>query len=253
MRISVITAVYNNFREVEAAIVSVLEQVDVDVELIVIDGGSTDGTTDILERYRHRFGAFVSARDGGIYPALNRGLSLATGDYVGFLHSDDLFSSSRSLSILFADLATERPDAIWGDLNYVRKNNPNSIVRHWISTPFTPRRLRRGWMPPHPALYVRRDRFLALSGFNETLRIAADYDFILRLFSDNGDFRYVPGTVVNMRIGGASNRSVSAMFQKSREDMAALSRASIPVLPALVLKNLSKLPQFIPLLRSRKE
>jgi glycosyltransferase len=245
MKVSVITAVYNNVAEIETAITSVLSQRCVDVELVVIDGGSTDGTCDILDRYRHRFGAYVSARDGGIYPALNRGLSLATGDYVGFLHSDDLFASENALATLFGDLGSTRPDAVWGDLDYVRKTDPTVVVRHWESKPFSSQRLRLGWMPPHPSLYVRRDRFLELGGFDQTMRIAADYDFILRLFRGGGNFQYYPGTIVKMRMGGASNRSISAVVRKSREDMLALRRAGIPVVPAILAKNLSKIPQFL--------
>lgn len=239
------TAVYNNVAEIEGAMRSVLGQRGIGIEPVVIDGGSTDGTLDVLERYRDRLGAFVSARDGGIYSALNRGLALATGDYVGFLHSDDLFASPDALTTLFDGLNHDRPDAVWGDLNYVRKTDPDRIVRRWIATSFTRRRLRLGWMPPHPALYVRRDRFLALDGFDETMRIAADYDFVLRMFAGGGDFRYIPGTVVHMRTGGASNRSLGAILSKSREDMAALRRAGLPVLPALVGKNLLKLPQLL--------
>lgn len=245
MKVSVVTAVYNNVVEIETAITSVLSQRGVDVELVVVDGGSTDGTCDVLDRYRDCFGAYVSARDGGIYPALNRGLSLATGDYVGFLHSDDLFASENALATLFGDLGSARPDAIWGDLDYVRKTDPTAVVRHWQSTPFTVQRLRRGWMPPHPSLYVRRDRFLELGGFDQTMQIAADYDFILRLFGGGGDFRYYPGTIVKMRTGGASNRSVSAVIRKSREDIHALHRAGISVIPAILAKNLLKIPQFL--------
>ena len=246
MKVSVVTAVYNNVAEIETAITSVLSQRGVTVELVVVDGGSTDGTCDVLDRYRNHFGAYVSARDGGIYPALNRGLSLATGDYVGFLHSDDLFASVDALATLFGELGSARPDAVWGDLDYVRKKDPTAIVRHWESTPFTSRRLRFGWMPPHPSLYVRRDRFLELGGFDQTMRIAADYDFILRLFGGGGDFRYFPGTIVKMRMGGASNRSVSAVIRKSREDALALRRAGIPVIPAILAKNFSKIPQLLP-------
>lgn len=244
MKISVITAVYNNVTEIEAALQSVLLQRGIAVEPIVIDGDSTDGTREVLENYRHRLGSYVSARDGGIYPALNRGLSLATGDYVGFLHSDDLFASCDALTTLLGGLGDARPDAVWGDLNYVRKTDPSVIVRRWSSTPFEPKLLRRGWMPPHPALYVRRDRFLEMGGFDETMRIAADYDFILRLFAGSSDLRYVPGTVVNMRTGGASNRSLRAIVRKSREDVRALRRSGLPIIPALLGKNLLKVQQF---------
>lgn len=244
MKISVVTAVYNNVDEIETALNSVFAQQGIEVESIVVDGGSADGTREVLERHRDRFAAFVSARDGGIYPALNRGLSLATGDYVGFLHSDDLFASPHALASLFAGIESARPEAVWGDLNYVRKADIATIVRRWTSSPFSPRKLRWGWMPPHPALYVRRDRFEELAGFDDTMRVAADYDFILRLFGGGGDFRYVPGTVVSMRTGGASNRSLRAVLRKSQEDATALRRAGIPVIPALMAKNVSKIPQF---------
>lgn len=245
MKVSVVTAVYNNVAEVEDAIRSVLSQRGVDVEPIVVDGGSNDGTLEVLERYRDRFGAFVSGRDGGIYPALNRGLRLATGDYVGFLHSDDVFASPDSLQRLFTTIGESRPEAVWGDLDYVRKSDVKSVVRRWRSSPVSRRLLRWGWMPPHPALYVRRDVFLALGGFDESMRVSADYDFILRLFHRGGEGRYVPGTVVSMRMGGNSNRDLKAMIRKSREDLTAMKRAGIPRLFAILGKNVGKLPQFL--------
>lgn len=246
MKISVVTAVYNNVNEIAGAIESVLSQRGITVEPIVVDGGSSDGTCAVIERYRAHLGGYVSARDGGIYPALNRGLSMASGDYVGFLHSDDLFATPDALANLFNDpVRQDRPEAVWGDLQYVKKDSPDQVVRHWTSSAASPRRLAWGWMPPHPALYVRRDRFLELGGFNETMRIAADYDFILRLFRSNGTFRYVPGVVVKMRTGGASNRSLKAVLNKSAEDIAALRRADMPVLRAMLGKNVGKLHQFL--------
>ena len=251
MKISIITAVYNNVLEISSAMDSVLSQQAIDIEIIVVDGDSTDGTMDALRPYMSRIDTLVSARDNGIYPALNRGIALATGDYIGFLHSDDLFASPDAVANLFAGLEGDKPAAVWGDLNYVKKADPKQIVRRWISTPFSNRRLRWGWMPPHPALYVRRDAFEDVGGFDEQMRIAADYDFVLRLFMRGGDLRYVPGTVVSMRTGGASNRSLKAIWRKSREDVQALRRSELPVARALLGKNLGKIPQFLPWYRDR--
>jgi len=246
--ISIVTCVYNNAAEIRGAVESVLNQRGVDIEYIVVDGASTDGTLEILQGYGSRIHKLVSAPDRGIYDGLNCGVGLASGDYVGFLHSDDLFTDERSLHRLFApldNLATEAwPAAIYGDLVYVDKQRPDRVIRYWRSGPFNPRKLRDGWMPPHPSLYVRRDVMLTTGPFDIQLRIAADYRFMLQLFSQPLRFEYVPGVVVRMRTGGASNRSLKALLRKSREDCDALRAAGIAPLRALLLKNLSKLPQF---------
>jgi glycosyltransferase len=248
LKVSVITSVFNNASEIRGAVDSVLSQRGVDIEYIVVDGASTDGTLQILQGYGSRIHKLVSARDKGIYDGLNRGVELATGDYVGFLHSDDLFCDEHTLERLFApvlgDPSADWPAAIYGDLVYVDKQDPDRVVRYWRSSPFTMRKLRNGWMPPHPCLYVRRDVMLATGPFDIRLRIASDYKFILQLFRQSLRFVYVPGIVVKMRTGGASNRSLKAVFRKSREDLHALRCAGVAPLRALLLKNLSKLPQF---------
>lgn len=247
-RISVVTSVYNNANEIRAAVDSVLSQRGVEVEYIVVDGASTDGTLDILRSYGARIDKLISARDRGIYDGLNRGVELATGDYVGFLHSDDLFADEYALQRLFAQLLNESPDnwpaALYGDLVYVDKQQPSRLIRYWRSSQFTPSKLRNGWMPPHPSLYVRREVMRTTGPFDITLRIAADYKFILQLFTQPLRFLYVPGVVVKMRTGGASNRSLKAMIRKSSEDHQALRSAGIAPLRALLFKNLVKLPQF---------
>ena len=246
--ISIITSVYNNVSEIRGAVESVLSQRGVDIEYIVIDGASTDGTLQILQSYGDRIHKLVSARDCGIYDGLNRGVGLATGDYIGFLHSDDLFADEHTLQRMFVALTDESPDkwpaALYGDIVYVDKKKPDRVIRYWRSGPFTPSKLRNGWMPPHPSLYVRRDVMRATGPFDDTLRIAADYKFVLRLFIQSLHFKYVPGIVVKMRTGGASNRSLKAMLQKTREDCDALRDVGIAPLRALFIKNLSKLPQF---------
>ena len=247
-RISIVTSVYNNATEIRSAVESVLSQRGVNIEFIVVDGGSTDGTLVILESYGKRIHNLISGPDLGIYDGLNRGIGLATGDYVGFLHSDDLFADEQTLQRLFARVSqldcSEWPAAVYGDLVYVEKHDPDRIVRYWKSGPFTLRKLHNGWMPPHPSLYVRRDVMLQTGRFDITMRIAADYKFILQLFRQPLRFEYVAGVVVRMRTGGVSNRSLKTILRKSLEDIAALRSAGIPPLRALLMKNLSKLPQF---------
>lgn len=246
MKISVITAVFNNRDTVADALESILGQTHDDVELIVIDGGSTDGTLDVLQQYRDRLAVLVSESDRGIYDALNKGLRLASGEVVGFLHSDDLYADEHVLTRLTEAFSDPGVEAVYSDLVYVRKDAPDRVVRYWKSGVFTLRKLRRGWMPPHPTLYVRREWYEHIGGFDTSYRIAADYDFMLRmLMRDEIRVAYIPEVLVKMRIGGASNRSLSNMLLKSSEDYRALRNNRVGGLPALLWKNISKLPQFL--------
>jgi glycosyltransferase involved in cell wall biosynthesis len=249
MKISVITAVYNNASTIAAALESTLSQRYENIELIVVDGASTDGTLDVIERYRDRIASFVSEPDKGIYDALNKGVSMVTGDAIGFLHSDDLFADRDCLSRVAQALADERVDACYGDLHYVRKDSPQTIVRAWKAGEFSASKLRRGWMPPHPTLYAKRPIFMGNGAFNCEYRIAADYDWMLRLLGRSATVSYIPHVQVHMRVGGASNRSLKNIVRKSSEDFRALRQNGFGLVgasAALAGKNLSKLPQFLP-------
>lgn len=246
LRISVITAVYNNCETVSAALDSALVQSGVDVELVVIDGGSTDGTLEILQSYGDRLHVLVSEPDRGIYDALNKGIRRVSGDIVGFLHSDDLFAGAETLSRVAAAFDEPGVAAAYGDLVYVRKDAPDQVVRYWRAGEFCERRLRWGWMPPHPTLYFRRDIYEKHGLFDTSYRIAADYDFILRALAQEGMVaRYIPEVLVKMRVGGTSNRSLGNIMRKSAEDLRALRRNGVGGIGALLWKNVSKLPQFL--------
>jgi glycosyltransferase len=245
MKISVITAVFNNRDTVGQALDSALAQTHPDVELVVIDGASTDGTREVLQAYAERVGVLVSEPDRGIYDALNKGIARASGEVVGFLHSDDLFADEHVLSRIAAAFADPSIDAVYGDLLYVRKDDPTKVVRTWRAGAFSPSRLAHGWMPPHPTLYVRRAAYERLGGYDTSYRIAADYDCVLRLLGKGGlRTLYIPQVLVKMRVGGASNRSLKNILRKSREDYRALQVNGLGGLRALAWKNLSKLPQF---------
>ena len=245
MKISVITAVYNNRATLADALDSALAQDHPDTELIVIDGASTDGTLAVIQRYAGSLSHVVSAPDHGIYDALNKGLRLATGDIVGFLHSDDRYADDRVLSRIDTALADPGIDACYGDLCYVSQENTDRVVRLWRSGEYHRQRLAWGWMPPHPTFYARRAIYERLGGFDLDYQIAADYDCLLR-FLGAGQITcaYIPAVLVHMRLGGVSNRSLGKILQKSREDYQALRRHQVGGLGTLLMKNLQKLPQF---------
>lgn len=212
---------------------------------MVIDGASIDGTVALLESSRGLFSELVTEPDKGIYDALNKGIARATGDVVGFLHADDIYGSSNVLCSVAEAFSDPAVSAVYGDLQYVRKDDTTQVVRHWKSSPFSRDRLAWGWMPAHPTLYMRREWYDRIGGFDTRYRIAADYFSILQMFSQPG-FKavYVPEVFVKMRLGGASNRSFSNIVRKSREDLDALRRSGVGGVGALAWKNLSKLGQF---------
>lgn len=246
MKISVITATYNCRETLAHALESVLTQTYGNIELVVIDGGSTDGTMEILRRYSNRIAVLVSEPDDGIYDALNKGVRHCSGDVVGFLHADDLLSGPDVLNRVASAFSRQSVGCAYGDLQYVCKDNPLEVIRYWRAGVFIQSKLGWGWMPPHPTLYVRRNLYTQLGEFNTSYRIAADYDFILRLFSvvDLNPI-YIPEVLVKMRVGGASNRSLKNIMLKSYEDWLALRANRVGGLGALIWKNVSKAGQFL--------
>jgi len=250
LKVSVITATYNSASVVEDCLASVAEQIYENIEHVLIDGSSADSTLEVLQNHRPALAKIVSEPDDGIYDALNKGIKHATGEVIGFLHSDDVFSSNdvlkKVVSIFEADVSVS---AVYGDLEYVHRSIPDVVVRTWRSSSFSPYLLKKGWMPPHPTLYVRREWYDRIGGFDKRYRIAADYFSILQLFSQS-NFKavYLPEMMIKMRLGGASNRSLSAILRKSTEDWDALRRSGFGMFSAaraLVLKNLSKVKQFL--------
>lgn len=245
MKISIVTAVYNREATIAQAIRSVKSQTHANVEHLVIDGASRDGTLAAVEVMRHGRMRVVSEPDRGIYDALNKGVSLAAGDVVGLMHSDDFFAHDRVLEKVAAAFAIPGVMAVYGDLDYVAAADETRIVRRWRSGSYSVAKLRRGWMPPHPSLYLRREVFERHGVYDTTYRIAADYDAILRWFSRE-DLQpvYIPEVLVKMRLGGASNRSLGNLIRKSREDYRALKANGVGGWRALAWKNFSKVGQF---------
>lgn len=246
VRISVVTACWNCEATIDDCLRSVATQTWADREHVVIDGASRDGTLARLQAHAGQLGVLVSEPDRGIYDALNKGIQRASGDVVGFLHADDLYAGPEVLARVAAAFADPSVGAVYGDLQYVRRDDVGHVVRHWRSGPFSRRRMAWGWMPPHPTLYVRRDWYGRIGGFDSRYRIAADYFSVLQLFSQAGlNPVYLPQVLVKMRMGGTSNRSLANIWRKSREDLDALRRSGVGGVGALAWKNLSKLGQFV--------
>lgn len=245
-KISVITVVWNNREFVREAIESVLRQTYENIEYIVVDGASTDGTVEIIKEYEASLSAFVSEKDKGLYYAMNRGVELATGDIVGFLNSDDVYASEDVIARVAKAFRKENCDASYGDLEYVDRNNIDKTIRYWESGAYIAGAFRKGWMPPHPTFFVKREIFNRISGFNTDFRIAADYEFMLRVVvRENVEPEYIHEVLVKMRTGGQSNTGISNLIRKSCEDYRAWKVNDLSVSPFLVLrKPLSKVKQF---------
>lgn len=205
MKISVITVCYNSAATLADAIDSVLSQTYPDIEYIIIDGASKDNTMDIVRSYGARIAKVVSEKDRGIYDAMNKGIAAATGDVICFLNSDDLYADSHALSHVAEAMKDETLDALLGDVAFIKLDDPTKIIRRYRSDRFTPARLAWGWMPAHPAMFIRSRIYRKYGGFRTDLRIAGDFDFIARAFGKGEvSYRHVPEIFVKMRAGGVS-------------------------------------------------
>ena len=247
MKVSIITATYNSSKNISTAISSISNQDYSNIEWIVIDGNSSDKTVELIKNNFKGDLKLISEKDAGIYDALNKGVQTATGNIIGFVHSDDFLASENILSKISSIFNNEDVDGIYGDLKYVDKEDTSKVIRYWKSQSFKPELLGKGWMPAHPTLFLRKEVYQKYGLFNLDYKIAADYDFLLRIFRDKSlKFYYLPEVITKMRLGGASNSSIKNMLKKSGEDYQALKKNNIKnPLKALILKNLSKVSQFI--------
>ena len=215
MLITVLTATYNSSPFLKDALQSFTQQTHAEKELIVIDGASKDSTLSILQEYQQHISQQLSEPDKGIYDALNKGINLAKGDVIGILHSDDFFASNEVLSQVAALFKEDNQlEAVYGDLDYVDRNDTDKVIRHWISGDYQYNQLKLGWMPPHPALFIKKTCFKKFGNYDLKYHSAADYDLILRfLFKHQIKVAYLPKVLVKMRVGGLSNLSFKNRFR----------------------------------------
>ncbi len=238
--ISVITVCFNSVSTIEHTLQSVNAQDYPGVEHILIDGGSTDGTLEVIERYRSGLACVVSEPDNGIYDAMNKGLARITGDVVCFLNADDQYASDRVLSLVAKQMHAEQLDALMGDIGFFHASNPSRQVRRYRSNRFTPARLAWGWMPAHPALFLHRSVIDRVGRFNTTYQIAGDYEFVIRAFHGHAlRYAYVPNVLVRMQTGGVSTAGWRAKVRLNNEVLRACRENGIKT---NIFKILSKYP-----------
>ncbi|EFT2973544.1 glycosyltransferase [Escherichia coli] len=246
MRISIITATYNSEKTLLDTLLSLEKQTYPDIEYIVVDGASNDNTIKLIKSNCTKVSKIICEPDKGIYDALNKGIQAASGDVIGFLHSDDLLAYDDAIADIAKTFEITGCDAIYGDLEYVAINDTTKRIRLWKSGSFSRFKMKVGWMPPHPSFYMKRKCYRQFGCFSLDYRISADYDSLLRyILKQRISIEYLPKVLVKMRVGGISNRSVSSMVKKSMEDIRVMNQNGIIWPIALVYKNISKLPQFI--------
>jgi len=244
MTLSIITVTFNSLSTLKEAYASLLQQSYTIWEWVVQDGGSSDGTVEWLESLSDVRIRWVSEPDKGIYDALNRALHRASGDWIGLLHADDLYPHDKALFEVAE--ATNGKDAIYGDLKYVQAADITKVLRYWQSGAFSPTSIQKGWMPPHPTLFLRKEIYKQVGLFDTQFKIAADYDFIIRVFQI-ADLKvaYIPTVLMLMRQGGASSK-LSNLSKKSREDLKILKKNKIPYYRIVLIRKIaSKFKQFI--------
>lgn len=245
MKVSIITATYNSAETLPDTLASLQSQTYQNIEYIVIDGASRDGTLELV-RACPRLTTLISEPDKGIYDALNKGIAQATGDIIGFLHSDDILAYPEAIADIVAHFKNTDSDAVYADLVYVNRSDLKKPIRLWKSGAYQRSKLVLGWMPPHPTFYLKREHYDHFGGFDLGYKISADYESILRyLWREKLHADYLPKVLVKMRVGGISNRSISTIIRKSREDISAIRKNRLFWPLTLVCKNLIKIPQFL--------
>jgi glycosyltransferase involved in cell wall biosynthesis len=245
LKISLITVVYNAETTIGRCIESVISQNFKNIQYIVIDGSSTDGTNEIINRYHDHIDVLRSEPDAGIYDAMNKGIGLANGDIIGILNADDYFAENDVLDAIATAFIKQSSEIVYGDLDYVRPNG--EIIRRWRSKKYTHGMFKWGWMPPHPTFYCKRDLFKKFGDYRSDYGTAADYELMLRFMNvHEASSFYLAKVMVKMGIGGTSNKSLINRLKALINDARAMRNNNIPYpMLTLVCKPIRKLIQFI--------
>jgi len=247
LKISIITVVYNNKDTISHAIDSVLNQKYKDIEYIIIDGNSTDGTVDIIDSYGDQIAAFVSEADKGIYDAMNKGIRLATGDVVGILNSDDFYIDDNVIDRVVKEFEEKGVDSVFADLVYVKPDNLKKYVRRYSSKRFKPSKFAYGWMPAHPTFFVKKTYYDQHGLYKTDYRIAADYELLIRfLHKYKLSYSYIDAVLTVMRLGGVSTSNLKSNWILNKEILRACHENGIRTsLPRIYTKYPKKLLELV--------
>ena len=246
MKVSIITPVLNEKTTISSTIESVLSQTYKDIEYIVVDNGSDDGTLDILHSYGDRIHRILSEDIKGIYTTMNKGLKAAKGQILGILNANDLYFDDNVIKNVVDCFEKHGADVCWGDLLYVDKKDINKNIRYWKSSEFKKGLFKKGWVPPHPSFFVRKCVYEKYGFFNLEFKLAADHELMLRFLEINRvRSHYIPGVLVRMRVGGATNANVRNIISQNHEIWKALCRAGMGMFPLfLFCKIINRIKQF---------
>ncbi|MUP47507.1 glycosyltransferase [Gramella sp. BOM4] len=245
MKISIITVVYNNVDTISDCIQSVLNQTYQNIELIIIDGASTDGTQKEIEKYCHKLGYYISEKDKGIFDAYNKGIQRATGDVIGILNSDDLLFENNTIARIAHAFHKSKADLVYGHGMYIGKRNSKLIKRIYSCNKFRKGFLKYGWIPLHPTIYVKKEVYQKHGLYSLDYSIASDYDMSLRWFQDDElKKEFLNQWIVKMRMGGKST-TLNLQKRKSTEDLDIIKKHKLAGVFTLVCKIGRKIPQYI--------
>lgn len=246
MKVSIITITYNSEATLADTIESVLNQTYTDLEYIIVDGGSTDKTLSIIDSYRDKISKVVSEKDQGLYDALNKGIAMASGDVIGLIHSDDFYTGKDVIGKIVKAITEQHADAAYADLYYVDKNDTSVVFRKWKSGPYRHGMFLRGWMPPHPTFFARKECYEKFGSFNLSLVSSADYELMLRFIHKHRiRLAYLPEFIIKMRVGGKSNVSLKNRIRANQEDRKAWKINGLKPNPlTLYMKPLRKIIQL---------
>lgn len=249
MKVTIITVCYNSEETIEETIKSIKDQTYSNIEYIVIDGASTDGTLEIINKHQKSIDVLCSERDNGIYDAMNKGIALATGDIVGFLNADDVLAHSDVITTIVDVFHKSNHDAVYADLVYFQLNEGiKKTIRYFKSKPYRTGLFAKGWCPPHPTFYVKRKIYQTYGSFNLNLDMGNDVELMMRLLEkEKISVEYIPQVLVKMRLGGVSNQSVRNIWQQNKTILQAAKNLNIamPLIPFVFFKIIDRLNQFI--------
>jgi glycosyltransferase involved in cell wall biosynthesis len=247
MNLSIITVCLNSVETIASTLESIGSQSHREIEHIVVDGASSDGTLELVRKSSPPVARLISEPDRGLYDAMNKGIAAANGDYVGFLNSDDVYADPDVLARVAKVLESSPVDAVHGDLLYVSATDTGKVIRYWKSKAHRPGAFEAGWHPAHPTLFVRTGLLRELGGFDTSYRYHADFDLMVRLFIERRiSSAYLPEVLVRMRMGGQSNRSIGNIIRGNRESYRIARRSGIATSPLWLARKLCyRIPQFI--------
>lgn len=245
-RITIITVCFNSIATIADTLSAVATQRNAHYEHLVVDGASIDGTVELVRGFSPKVARLISEPDRGLYDAMNKGIAAATGDYVGFLNSDDVYADPDVLAKVAKVLESGPVDAVHGDLLYVSAADTSKVIRYWKSKPCIPGAFEAGWHPAHPTLFVRTGLLRELGGFDTSYRYHADFDLMVRLFIERRiSSAYIPEVLVRMRMGGQSNRSIGNIIRGNRESYRIARRSGIATSPLWIPRKLGfRVAQF---------